>query len=601
MTPKIKGAIHKSFLWLWPLLFCYVTLLQKNGGVQAQEIKSKYWQILQPYPQGGFHAQLSVPVTKDTTVGWTINLNFENVKLSSLRGFIVSVKEVRGMEGHMYQLSSKGFNGQLTKGQTLKIDLRGTADDPNLLPTDENSPLIDFQGVTYDGSQSEMDDTLLLLEEISANEVNQVHQLDPTKFDLDMYQLEMLLEKSLYFLDAQRSGPVSKEDRYKVFWRGDSALLDGSDIGIDLTGGFYVGGDHIKFNYAIAHMVTILSWSVKRHKDVYYHTMAANGDKLLDSTYKILKWGADYLMKCHPDPTLIVAQIGNPATEHKEWMRAEEIDLRDLDRKTILLNKGVDAAQDIAAEMSAALAAFSIVARGDQSYYLNLVDKAKSLYDFAVKSPGEYDTNDHMKSVQNHYKSLSALDELVWAEIWIFIATSEQAYLESAINNINSNRELKFEIPEEFSYDDKRAGIHAILSQYTKLYPDHENSMKIAKSFCNKFLPNGNFAITEEGMPLIDNWNNLGLASGMSMICIYMAESLEAVDESIAVNYYHLAKNVVAFAAGSSGQSYIVGYSHPKYGVRESPEKVHHRSSSCPIFEFGEMMPLFYFLSANFN
>ena len=57
-------------------------------------------------------------------------------------------------------------------------------------------------------------------------------------------QWSNVLGNSLWFYDAQRSGRLD-EGAYdnRVEWRNDSALEDGSDWGIDLTGGFYDAGD----------------------------------------------------------------------------------------------------------------------------------------------------------------------------------------------------------------------------------------------------------------------------------------------------------------------------------------------------------------------
>jgi endoglucanase len=57
-------------------------------------------------------------------------------------------------------------------------------------------------------------------------------------------QWSNVLGNSLWFYDAQRSGRLN-EGAYgnRVEWRNDSALEDGSDWGIDLTGGFYDAGD----------------------------------------------------------------------------------------------------------------------------------------------------------------------------------------------------------------------------------------------------------------------------------------------------------------------------------------------------------------------
>ena len=48
-----------------------------------------------------------------------------------------------------------------------------------------------------------------------------------------------VLHKSLLFYEAQRSGELPEDNR--ISWRRDSALNDGSDVGLDLTGGYYDG------------------------------------------------------------------------------------------------------------------------------------------------------------------------------------------------------------------------------------------------------------------------------------------------------------------------------------------------------------------------
>ena len=52
-----------------------------------------------------------------------------------------------------------------------------------------------------------------------------------------------MLKKSIWFYRAQRSGDLPVVTNDPVPWRGDSALYDGDDVGIDLTGGWYDGKD----------------------------------------------------------------------------------------------------------------------------------------------------------------------------------------------------------------------------------------------------------------------------------------------------------------------------------------------------------------------
>lgn len=57
-------------------------------------------------------------------------------------------------------------------------------------------------------------------------------------------QWATVLGNSLWFYDAQRSGRLD-QGAYgnRVSWRNDSSLQDGSDWGLDLTGGWYDAGD----------------------------------------------------------------------------------------------------------------------------------------------------------------------------------------------------------------------------------------------------------------------------------------------------------------------------------------------------------------------
>ena len=59
------------------------------------------------------------------------------------------------------------------------------------------------------------------------------------------YNYSKVLELSLLFYEAQRSGKLPPDNR--VPWRGDSALTDRGQNGEDLTGGYYDGESYISF------------------------------------------------------------------------------------------------------------------------------------------------------------------------------------------------------------------------------------------------------------------------------------------------------------------------------------------------------------------
>ena len=69
-------------------------------------------------------------------------------------------------------------------------------------------------------------------------------------------QWSTLLGSLLYFYDEQRSGKLPENER--VSWRNSSALDDGKDVGLDLTGGYYdAGGMRPSFLYVSCLNVTV--------------------------------------------------------------------------------------------------------------------------------------------------------------------------------------------------------------------------------------------------------------------------------------------------------------------------------------------------------
>ena len=142
--------------------------------------------------------------------------------------------------------------------------------------------------------------------------------------------------KSLLYFEAQRSGHLPYNQR--VTWRSHSGLTDGleqgvcchvhhyrlfffslssiakipshSNIGtilqvlqVDLVGGYYDAGDHVKFGLPMAFTITMLSWSAIEY-----------GDEITDlgefgHTLEAIKWGTDYFVKAHTHPYVLWAQV----------------------------------------------------------------------------------------------------------------------------------------------------------------------------------------------------------------------------------------------------------------------------------------------------
>ncbi|OAE19208.1 hypothetical protein AXG93_4751s1130 [Marchantia polymorpha subsp. ruderalis] len=117
----------------------------------------------------------------------------------------------------------------------------------------------------------------------------------PTPIVNDNYTFGNALSLSLTFLNIQKSGKLPLDN--PITWRSDSGTSDGSDVNLDLTGGLYDAGDHIKFGLPMAFTATMLAWSVLE----YSPQMSAASPNQLPVAVDVIKWITDYLIKAHPD------------------------------------------------------------------------------------------------------------------------------------------------------------------------------------------------------------------------------------------------------------------------------------------------------------
>ena len=229
---------------------------------------------------------------------------------------------------------------------------------------------------------------------------------------------ERHIELSILFYECQRSGPLPQNNR--IFWRHDSMIDAGADVNLDLTGGYYDAGDNVKFNFPQASALTLLAWSGIDFASGY--KKAGQWQYYLD----MIKWGADYFIKCHSGKDELYVQVGNGQTDHQYWYPPEYIQYTYPSYKIDSSNPG----SDVAAETAAFLAATSILFKDVDSEYSSICLKhAIEIYEFADKYRGIY--SESVREAQGFYTSYSGYnDELVWGAAWLLRATGEEKYRE---------------------------------------------------------------------------------------------------------------------------------------------------------------------------
>ena len=372
------------------------------------------------------------------------------------------------------------------------------------------------------------------------------------------------IELSLLFYECQRSGPLPQTNR--IYWRHNSMLDAGKDVGIDLTGGYYDAGDNVKYNFPAASSMTLLAWSGIEFAEAY--KKSGQFEYLLDT----VKWGTDYFIKCHPSKDVLYIGVGNGQIDHSSWVPPEYIQYSYPSYKVDAKNPG----SEVAAETASSLAAASILFKDiDSEYSQTLLKHAIEIYDFADTYRGDYHKSE--PSVQGFYSSFNGyLDELAWGAAWLLRATGEEKYLEKYMDIYN--RDWSPYDPYGFlychgpiSWDDKRPGAYILIAQVTK----DENLMKTAYEYCDTILeqpktPGGLFYD-----PGLSTWaSNRYAANAASMLAMF-ANILPESDPK-RQTYIDFVKSQIDYILGDNpaGIDYVVG------AGENSPKDVHHRGAS---------------------
>ncbi|MGI5522595.1 glycoside hydrolase family 9 protein [Micromonospora sp. CA-259024] len=372
------------------------------------------------------------------------------------------------------------------------------------------------------------------------------------------------LQKSLLFYEAQQSGRLP--DWNRVSWRGDSALTDGSDVGLDLTGGWYDAGDHVKFGFPMAFSATMLAWGAVEYRSGY----SASGQ--LPHLLNNLRYVNDYFIKAHPSANVLYGQVGKGDDDHKWWGPAEVMAMA---RPAYKIDASCGGA-DLAGETAAAMAASSMVFRPtDAAYADRLLEHARQLYTFADTVRKSY--HECITDATSFYRSWSGWqDELVWAAIWLHRATGEASYLAKAeseydklgTENQTTTRSYKWTI----AWDNKQFGAYVLLANLTgkQKYVDDANRWL---DYWTVGVNGQRVPYSPGGMAVLDAWGALRYAANTSFAALVYSD--KTTDATRKARYHDFAVRQINYALGDNprSSSYVIGFG------ANAPRNPHHRTA----------------------
>ncbi|GAA0726481.1 glycoside hydrolase family 9 protein [Aquimarina litoralis] len=363
------------------------------------------------------------------------------------------------------------------------------------------------------------------------------------------------LQKSILFYESQQSGVLP--DWNRVSWRSDAGVNDGQDVGLDLTGGWFDAGDHIKFGFPMAFSVTALNWGFLEYKDGYDAVNQTEHFK------RNIKWVTDYFIKCHPTKFEFYAQVSKKGQDHSFWMPAEMIDVHPQygQRESFKLDTS-HPGTEVVCETAAALASASIIFKdSDPTYSATLLQHAKDLYEFGETYKGKYTEEGGIPAVGT-YSSGGYEDELTWGALWLYKATGDNTYLQKA--------EATYGEPDylwSLVWDDKRYGNMVLLAELTGKQQYIDNTERHLQFWIDN---NNGITYSPGGQAHLTQWGSLRHSMNAALTALIFVNNVNTPNNQ---DYYDFAVSQVKYALGDNpnNRSLVTGF-----GVNP-PTKPHHR------------------------
>ncbi|CAI2169163.1 11483_t:CDS:2 [Funneliformis geosporum] len=382
--------------------------------------------------------------------------------------------------------------------------------------------------------------------------------------DQTNYEYSKLLSYSLYFYEAQRSGKLPPDNR--VTWRGDSGLQDGSDKKVDLEGGYYDAGDHLKFTFPLSWTLSSISWGAYEWYEGYQ--TAGQATQIRD----MIKWGTDWLIKAHSEPEVLYVMVGTADVDHNYWGPDTGIPLPRPSFNVNNSSRGTDATAEAAAAMAAASLFFKDKVQ-DVDYANTLSFHAKQLYEFAIETPFEtYQTS--VKEAVDLYSSNSYKDELVWSSLWLYKLTKDPTYFDNAVNFFKEFK-LSGQV-DVVNWDDKTCASYILFVQCA--IELKRNDIDTWKGEAEKFLdavisPDDPCRFTKGGLYFCEGDSDAAsLNPALNAAFVSLLYAPLSSSDSKKDNYIKFATSQMNYLLGDNPMKtpYIVGV-HPN-----SPKDPHH-------------------------
>ena len=428
------------------------------------------------------------------------------------------------------------------------------------------------------------------------------------------YNLPLALQESLYFYDAQKSGPARTDGDQPLSWRGDSepsdscvplqpmanhvgvnlsaafiaankSVLDPDNTGcLNLSGGFHDAGDHVKFGLPQSYAASVLGWGMYEFSQAYQNTGTWN--HALDE----MKWFSDYFLRStflnsSGQVVAFAYQVGEGGVDHDYWGPSELQSATTYPRPAYLASAQTPAA-DQAASAAAALAVESVLtASSNASYSATCLKYAQALYSFAVQYPG-------IGYSGGFYNSSGYIDKEAWAAVWLYIATGNWNYINDIIatnssgaytgyfGNIVTSPGSTWQNTWVMNWDTRWGGVFALLDPIVQGNANVPAAVQSFVHYVNKWqvqywshVPHDNssdtnfIATTPAGFSYLTSWGAARYNTAAQLEALTYRKNFPSDPDSVLFSNWAMGQMNYLMGDNPADWSYIVGFGSTTPGV----------------------------------
>jgi endoglucanase len=420
------------------------------------------------------------------------------------------------------------------------------------------------------------------------------------------YSLPLALQESLYFYDAQKSGPSRTDGDQPLSWRGDDAPSDScvplqpmvNDVGtnlpaafiaanksvldpgntgcLNLSGGFHDAGDTVKFGLPQSYAASVLGWGM------YEFPQAFAGTGTWNHAMDEMTWFSNYFLRSTflNSAGQVVAyayQVGSGSDDHSYW-GPSELESSALYHRPAYLATSATPAADQTASAAAALAAMSVLTAGSNSTYsAQCLKYAEALYTFSLAHPG-------IGYSGGFYNSSGYVDKEAWAAVWLYIATGQWSYINDIVSTSSSgtytgylgaivaNTTNSWQNTWVMNWDTRWGGVFSLLDPIVQ---GSANVPAVVQSFVHYAdtwqlqywshvpHPDGdtNFITdTPGGLAYLTNWGSLRYDTAAQLEALTYRKNFPSDPDSVLYTNWAMGQMNYIMGDNPANWSYIVGF-----------------------------------------